>query len=127
MKNTAALTVIGVWIAAAFCGQAATAAEVTAQPVKAEADKPLQFTDLGGVRSWKAGGAAVVFVRSKDDQWYKADLAEPCMSFNASKGINFLTETEPETNSRVSKVVVDRHICTVTALTKIDAPPTAKQ
>jgi hypothetical protein len=125
-KNPGLSVTLGSLIITSLVFLPATAAElVNVEPTQSGAGgEPLQFSDLGGVKSWKSGGDAVVFVRSKDDQWYKADLAETCMKLDTKKGINFLTETEPETYSKVSKVVVDRHICTVTSLTKVDAPTT---
>ena len=91
----------------------------TAQPA------PLQFTDLGGVRTWRAGGDTVVFIKNKADEWYRADLLETCMKFDTKKGINFITELDPVTNLKVSKVIVDRRICLVTSLKKVDTPDAA--
>ena len=91
----------------------------TSQPV-------IHFADLKGVRSWRAGGDNIVYVRSISGQWYKAVMAETCMALDTKKGISFDTETDPATQEKVSKVVVDRHICRVTSLTQIDAPPAAK-
>ncbi len=115
----------------AFCailgGLLALGPVSAADVIKSDAtSKPIQFSDLGGVRSWKAGGPDVVFVKSRSDQWYRAELGQNCMTLDTKKGINFLTETIPETASKVSKVVVDRGICEVTSLTKVDAPTPAK-
>ena len=105
-----------------------TLALVVTLPISAwAADQPvINFADLKGVRSWQADGEAVVFVKSTSDQWYRAELAETCMSLDTKKGINFITEMDPDTNQKVSKVVVDRHICRVISLTKVAAPPAAK-
>lgn len=104
----------------------ASAADVIkAEPVKAEGGKPLQFSDLGGVRSWKSGGPDIVFVKSKTEQWYRAELAQTCMVLDTKKGVTFLTETIPETTSKVSKVMVGRDMWEVTSLTKVDAPTTS--
>jgi Family of unknown function (DUF6491) len=100
-----------------LCAWAADIA--TSQPV-------IHFSDLKGVRSWRAGGDNVVYVKSISDEWYKAEMAETCMALDTKKGISFDTETDPVTHERVSKVVVDRHICRVTSLTKVDGPPAAK-
>ncbi|MBY0508994.1 MAG: hypothetical protein K2P94_02470 [Rhodospirillaceae bacterium] len=105
---------IRVIMAAALAGLSASA--IAAEPA------PLQFTDLGGVRSWKSGGDTTVFVKSKSDQWYRADMRETCMKYDTSKGINFITELDPETNHKVSKVIVERRICVVTSLKKVDSP-----
>ena len=115
----------------AFCailgGLLALGPVSAADVIKSDAtSKPIQFSDLGGVRSWKAGGPDVVFVKSRSDQWYRAELGQNCRTLDTKKGINFLTETIPETASKVSKVVVDRGICEVTSLTKVDAPTPAK-
>ena len=79
------------------------------------------FNDLGGVRSWKAGSDTVVFVKSRTEQWYKAEMAETCMALDTKKGITFIVETDPVTNAKTNAVVVDRHICHVTSLTRVDA------
>ncbi len=99
---------------------------VSAWAADAAAPPVINFADLKGVRSWQTGGEAIVFVKSTADQWYKAELAETCMALDTKKGINFITEIDPDTNEKVSKVVVDRHICRVISLTKVAAPPAAK-
>ena len=83
------------------------------------------FNDLGGVRSWKAGGDTVVFIQNKAKQWYRADMAETCMTLDTKKGITFIVETDPVTNAKINAVVVDRHICKVTSLKRVDAPEVA--
>jgi hypothetical protein len=105
---------IRIIIAAAFAG-------VPISVMAAEA-APLQFTDLGGIKTWKAGGDTTVFVKSKSDQWYRADMLETCMKYDTAKGVNFITELDPETNKKVSKVIVERRICQVTSLKKVDSP-----
>lgn len=100
------------------------AAALAGIPISAMAAEtaPLQFSDLGGVKSWKAGGDTTVFVKSKSDQWYRVDMLETCMKYDTSKGVNFLTELDPDTNKKVSKVMVERRICQVTSMKKVDSP-----
>lgn len=86
---------------------------------------PIQFSDLGSVRSWRVGGDTVIFVKDKSEQWYKAEMLETCMKLDTTKGVKFITELDPETNKKFSAVVVDRHICHITSLTKVAAPPEA--
>ncbi len=83
----------------------------------------LQFSDLGGVKNWKAGGDAVIFVKNKADEWYKAEMAETCMTLDTKKGVNFQTALDPVTNEKTSAIVVDHHICRITSLTKVNGPP----
>ena len=102
-----------------FAAPAALAAEAAKAPVAVT-----QFDQLKGVKSWKKGGDNIVFVQSSaTGDWYKAMLLETCMTFDATKGINFMTELDPVTNQKTSRVVVARHICTVDSLTKVDGPP----
>ncbi len=114
---------------AALC-LAAPVAVLAASPAKGGLPAMLSFTfkDLGGVKSWKAGGDTVVFIKNRDDQWYRADMVEGCMALDTKKGINFIVETDPETNARRNAVVVDRHICTVTSIKRVEASevPAAK-
>ena len=86
----------------------------------------IQFDQLKGVKSWKKGGDNIVFVQGSTGDWYKAVMLETCMTLDTSKGVNFMTELDPLTNIKVSRVVVARHICTVDSLTKVDGPPVAK-
>ncbi len=79
------------------------------------------FKDLGGVKSWRAGGDTVIFIHSHSDQWYRADMAETCMKLDTSKGVNFIVNTDPETREKINAVVVDRHICRVTSLKRVEA------
>jgi len=98
------------------------AASTTATPLLAANDAAqLQFSDLGGVRAWRVGGDTVIFIKSKTDEWYRADMKETCMKYDTKKGINFITELDPETNQKVSAVVVERRICRITSLQKVDA------
>lgn len=90
----------------------------------AEAPK-IQFDQLKGVKSWRKGGDNIVYVQGTAGDWYKAVMLETCMTLDTKKGISFMTELDPLTNIKQSRVVVDRHICTVDSLTKLDAPPPA--
>ena len=103
---------------------------VLSVPAQAAAPEPpavqFHFNEMGSVTSWRAGGDVVVFVKDKAEQWYKAELAETCMTLDTKKGISFLTETDMITKIKTSKVVVDRHICIVTAMTKVASPDAPK-
>ncbi|MHB1204608.1 MAG: DUF6491 family protein [Rhodospirillaceae bacterium] len=98
---------------AAFAADAAPAAKAP----------KLQFDQLKGVKSWKKGGDNIVYVQGSSGDWYKAVMLETCMTLDTSKGVNFMTELDPVTNVKESRVVVARHICTVDSLTKVDGPP----
>ncbi len=92
----------------------------------AEAAAPkMQFDQLKGVKSWRKGGDNIVYVQGSGGDWYKVVMLETCMTFDTKKGISFLTELDPITNVKQSRVVVDRHICTVDSLTRLDGPPPA--
>ncbi len=86
----------------------------------------IHFNELDGVSSWRSGGEATVFVKDRMGQWYKAELAETCMSLDTKKGISFLTETDPDTKVKTSKVTVDHHICIVTSMSKVPSPAVPK-
>jgi hypothetical protein len=87
------------------------------------AAKPLQFRDLGGVKSWRAGEKdTIVYVQGQDNGWYRVDTYETCMKFVNDKGLRFITE-EIDTGQLLSKVIADKYICTVIEITKVDAPP----
>lgn len=93
----------------------------------ADDTQSLQVADLGGVSTWRAGGDTVIFIKNRANEWYRADMKETCMKLDTSKGVNFVTELDPATNQKTSSVVVDRHICKITSLKKVDAPdPVAK-
>ena len=107
------IALLALFAPAAYAADAAPAAKATA----------IQFDQLKGVKSWKKGGDNIVFVQGSSGDWYKAMLLETCMTLDTSKGVNFMTELDPLTNIKVSRVVVARHICTVDTLTKVDGPP----
>lgn len=113
---------------AAALSFAAAAAEPAKQaPAKPSvtktAVKPLQFRDLGGVKSWRPGEKdTIVYVQGQDNGWYRVDTYETCMKYVNDKGLRFITE-EDDTGERLSKVIADRYICTVIEITKIDTPP----
>ena len=97
-------------------------AAFAAQATPTAAGQGMQFDQMGAVKSWRAGGDNIVFVQDQSGQWYKAVLYETCMALDTKKGVSFVTEVDPATNQKVSKVMVDRHICTVSSLTKTDSP-----
>lgn len=99
---------------------AALAAEA-AKPAPVKSD--VQFDQLKGVKTWRKGGENIVYVQGSTGDWYKAVMLETCMTLDTKKGISFMTELDPVTNVKQSRVVVDRHICTVDSLTKLDGPP----
>lgn len=107
--------------AAMICALLAPSASYAASQAKGGLPVMLTFTfkDLGGVKSWRAGGDTVVFIKSSSDQWYRADMVESCMALDTSKGVNFLVNTDPETKEKINNVVVDRHICRVTSLKRV--------
>ncbi|MCA0201391.1 MAG: DUF6491 family protein [Proteobacteria bacterium] len=109
---------------AAVAAAAEPAKSAAAKPVATKAaTKPLQFSDLGGVKSWRAGEKdTIVYVQGQDNNWYRVDTYETCMKFVNDKGLRFITE-EIETGERLSKVIADKYICTVIEITKMDAPP----
>lgn len=102
---------------------------VLAVPAVAADAKPatshFQFDQLKGVKTWRKGGDNIVYVQGSAGDWYKAVMLETCMTLDTQKGISFITEIDPATNARESRVVVDRHICTVDSLTKLDGQPPA--
>ncbi|MGE3332753.1 MAG: DUF6491 family protein [Rhodospirillaceae bacterium] len=123
IAGAAALAYASVAVAAEPAKQA-PAAQAAAKPIaKKAAAKPLQFRDLGGVKSWRPGEKdTIVYVQGQDNGWYRVDTYETCMKFVNDKGLRFITE-EIETGERLSKVIADKYICTVIEITKVDAPP----
>ncbi len=103
------------------------AASATPHVWAADAAKsdPVLFDQLKGVKTWRKGGDNIVYVQGSTGDWYKAVMLETCMTLDTKKGISFLTELDPVTNVKQSRVVVDRHICTVDSLTRIDGQPPA--
>src|SRR4051812_43065487 len=77
----------------------------------AESKPALQFKDIGDVKDWRADGPITVYVKDQANQWYKVTMIEGCMTLNTKSGVKFMTEIDPTTSAKVSKVVVDRHIC----------------
>lgn len=118
IAGAAALALASIAVAA----QPATPAP--AKPVATKtAVKPLHFSDLGGVKSWRAGDKdTIVYVQVQDNAWYRVDMYETCMKFVDDKGLRFITEVD-DTGDRVSKVVAGRYICQVLEVNKVDAPP----
>ena len=104
----------------------AAPAALAAEPAPAaKAPVKIQFDSLKGIKSWKTGGENIVYVQGGNGDWYKAVMLETCMKLDTKKGISFNTELDPVTNLKESRVVVDRHICTVDSLTKFVGPPAA--
>lgn len=83
----------------------------------------LQFKDIGTITEWRGDGPVTVYVKDKADQWYKVDMYEACMTENTKDGVQFLTTRDFDTDKPISRVVVDHHICKVTGITKVAAPP----
>lgn len=83
----------------------------------------LQFKDIGTITEWRGDGPVTVYVKDKMDLWYKVDMYEACMAENTREGVQFLTTRDFDTDKPISRVVVDHHICKVTGITKVSAPP----
>jgi hypothetical protein len=108
--------------------QALTATAVVLASSAHGADAPrLQLRDVGAIEEWRGDGPTIVYVKNKTDQWYKVELYESCMSEDTSKGVQFLTTRDFDTDKMVSRVVVNRHICRVVWIETVKTPPkTAK-
>jgi len=115
----AAVALTSLTVFPAFAAEAQSAKPATLQT-------PIHFGDLNGVTSWRPDTDTTLFIQSKAGQWHKVELLEPCMKYDASKGIRFITELEPDTNQKVSKVIVERRICTVTSLVPVEKPAGTK-
>jgi hypothetical protein len=88
----------------------------------APAAQPLQFNDIGNIKSWKATGDHVLYVQDDKGQWYRVHMYQPCMKLYPGKTPTFITETDPQTNIRTSAVMIDRRKCQVTIITKGEPP-----
>ena len=102
---------------------AATTAFPAAQPAKPASQPRIYFSDLSPMKAWRSGGDFTVYVQSKDDQWYRAELRDACMKYVAEgKGPRWITEVD-DYSRKVSKVIVDKYICDVVSIAKSDPPP----
>ncbi len=110
-------------LVAASCLTAAPVLAADAAPPSHYPSFPdIQLDSIGGVKSWKTGADDLIFIQSKTDQWYRAELSAACMKYDTSKGVNFVTELDPSNQVKISKVVVERRICRIVTMTRVNSP-----
>ena len=86
------------------------------------AEATLQFADIGRVSVWRPGGGRLIYIKDLKDQWFKIELLEPCMDLYPGKTPTFITLTDTQ-GQRYSAVVIERHQCSVTGLSKLKGEP----
>jgi hypothetical protein len=106
--------------------QAQAQVPVIAQKVTPKPGAPLQFADIGNVATWRPGGARLIYIKDNANQWYRVDIVEPCMDLFPGKDPTFITLTDTS-GTRYSAVVIERHQCDVTKITKMAEAPPAEQ
>ncbi len=84
--------------------------------------KDFQLVDIGKVKSWKPGGPRMLYLKDSNDQWFKVETVEPCMDLYPGKDPTFVTLTDTA-GLRYSGVIIERHQCDVTKITKMTEQP----
>ena len=97
-------------------------AQVPVIPSKVKDPKDFQLVDIGRVKSWKPGGARILYLKDEQDQWFRVDIVEPCMDLFPGKTPTFVTLTDTA-GTRYSGVVIERRQCDVSKITKMTEQP----
>ncbi len=101
----------------------ALAQPVPTIPAKVKPSMPgdLQFADIERIASWRPGGPRLVYLKDGNDQWYRADIVEPCMDLFPGKDPKFITLTDTQ-GKRYSALVIERRQCDVIKFEKTAKP-----
>jgi Family of unknown function (DUF6491) len=91
----------------------------------AAASVSIPFANNGGIEEWHADTDSTLYLRSRNRDWYKAELTGPCSGLSFATGISYVTAPNGSFDN-TSSVVVDGQSCKVMKLEKSEAPPKRK-
>jgi hypothetical protein len=90
------------------------------------ATKPEQasipFATSSGIEGWRPVGDDTLYIRGRNDQWYKADLFGPCIGLEFDPTIGFVVRYGSSFD-RSSSILVEGRECRVSSLVEVAAPP----
>jgi hypothetical protein len=108
----------------------AVAAALFAAPALAQ-DTPrepsIPFADHGGIQDWRADGNSTLYLQGRNRQWFRADMASPCVDLPFSETIGFKTNPDGSFDRRSAVIMRGGRTCWVRSMTAVDGPPEKKK
>jgi hypothetical protein len=86
----------------------------------------IPFATTSGIQGWRPGGDDTLYIRGRNDQWYKADLFGPCIGLEFDPTIGFVVRYGSSFD-RSSSLLVEGRECRVSSLVKVNGPPKGDQ
>jgi hypothetical protein len=101
----------------------AALAALAIAPAAASADS-IPFVSMNGITNWTTVGDDTLYLKARDDRWYRADLAGPCFGLPTAFAIGVRTFGD-DTFDSSSSIIVDGERCPVMSVTRVAGPPTS--
>lgn len=91
-------------------------------PASDEPETRIQFIQYRNVYSWHGESDRLLYVQSRDRQWYRVDLFSPCIGLEYALGVKLLASDSAGTFDRFSSIAIRGQRCKVESVKKV-APP----
>ncbi len=114
--------VLAVCAVIALAGCAGRTDYVFQPPAADEPESRIQFIQYRNVYSWHSESDRLLYVQSRDRQWYRVDLFSPCIGLEYSLGVRLLPSDGAGTFDRFSSIAIRGQRCKVESVKKV-APP----
>jgi hypothetical protein len=101
------------------------AAAMLAPQAQSASEASIPFASSGGIDNWQSDGDSALFLRSRNRDWYRAELVGACSGLSFATTIGYEAEANGSFES-TSAIVVDGQRCPVAALQKIQGEPPKK-
>jgi hypothetical protein len=125
IRLSAAILSLG-FAAASSAGPAA--AEGGAKLGQPAEQATIPFVDHHSIRDWQADKRDGLWIQDIRRDWYYAKLMSPCIGLDWALSIGFVTGGASTQLDRFSSIVVPQEgRCSITSLTRSDAPPTSSK
>jgi len=86
----------------------------------------IPFASSGGIDDWRPEGNRVVYLHSRGNDWYRAELFGPCDGLKFTETIGYVPSTNGSFDN-TSSIVVDGKRCAVMKLEKSAEPAPKKK
>ncbi|HEX8622370.1 MAG TPA: DUF6491 family protein [Allosphingosinicella sp.] len=73
------------------------------------------------IRSFRAVGDDLVYLRDRQGRWYRAELGGPCLGLRWANAIGY--DARGLSLGRGDSILVEGESCLIVSLTRSDAPP----
>jgi hypothetical protein len=101
------------------------AAAVVAPSAQSASNGSIPFAGSVGIDEWRSESDSALFLRSKSQGWFRAELVGACSGLSVATAIGYEAEADGSFEN-TSAILVDGQRCPVATLQKIDGEPPKK-